>query len=177
MAYDAIRGETVLFGGCDDIFFYGETWGLGAPCAAPSITAQPTAQAVCPEGAASFSVTVAGSGGTAIQWRKGTVNLADEPNHISGAHAATLTITNTTPTDAGTYDCIVSNPCGTATSDPATLTICPGDFDCSGAVNSQDFFDFLSAFFALDPSADFNHSGAVDSQDFFDFLTAFFASC
>jgi hypothetical protein len=55
--------------------------------------------------------------------------------------------------------------------------ICPADFNHSGAVDPQDFFDFLSAFFALDPSADFNHSGAVDSQDFFDFLTAFFAGC
>jgi hypothetical protein len=60
----------------------------------------------------------------------------------------------------------------------ARLTaLCPADFDHSGAVNSQDFFDFLAAFFALDPAADFNHSGAVDSQDFFDFLTAFFAGC
>jgi hypothetical protein len=55
--------------------------------------------------------------------------------------------------------------------------ICQADFNHSGAVNSQDFFDFLNAFFALDPSADFNHSGSVDSQDFFDFLTAFFAGC
>jgi uncharacterized membrane protein len=54
---------------------------------------------------------------------------------------------------------------------------CPADFNHSGAVNSQDFFDFLSAYFALDPSADFNHSGAIDSQDFFDFLAAFAAGC
>jgi hypothetical protein len=54
---------------------------------------------------------------------------------------------------------------------------CAADFNHSGAVDSQDYFDFLTAFFASDPIADFNHSGAVDSQDFFDFLTAFFAGC
>jgi hypothetical protein len=51
---------------------------------------------------------------------------------------------------------------------------CPCDFNMSGELNSQDFFDFLNAFFALDPRADFNHSGAVNSQDFFDFLNCFF---
>ncbi len=54
---------------------------------------------------------------------------------------------------------------------------CAADFNADGEVNSQDFFDFLTAFFASEPGADFNHDGFVNSQDFFDFLTAFFAGC
>jgi hypothetical protein len=54
---------------------------------------------------------------------------------------------------------------------------CRADFNNDGIVNSQDFFDFLTAFFAEDPTADFNTDKVVNSQDFFDFLTAFFVGC
>jgi hypothetical protein len=54
---------------------------------------------------------------------------------------------------------------------------CPGDFNGDLALNSQDFFDFLAAFFAGHPSADVNLDGTINSQDFFDFLRAFFAGC
>jgi len=54
---------------------------------------------------------------------------------------------------------------------------CRADFNADGAANSQDFFDFLSAFFAATPEADFNDDGSINSQDFFDFLVAFFAGC
>jgi hypothetical protein len=52
---------------------------------------------------------------------------------------------------------------------------CQADWNHDGAANSQDFFDFLAAFFAL--NADFNDDGVTDSQDFFDFLASFFAGC
>ncbi len=52
---------------------------------------------------------------------------------------------------------------------------CPADFNNDGSANSQDFFDFLNAFFA--GRADFNADGMTTAQDFFDFLPAFFAGC
>jgi hypothetical protein len=55
---------------------------------------------------------------------------------------------------------------------PATPPVCPCDWNTDETVNSQDFFDFLTAFFASE--GDFNDDGATNSQDFFDFLTCFF---
>lgn len=52
---------------------------------------------------------------------------------------------------------------------------CGGDWNYSGGVDSQDFFEFLTAFFALE--ADVNGDGTTSSPDFFEFLADFFAGC
>ncbi|MBC7771332.1 MAG: S8 family serine peptidase [Pyrinomonadaceae bacterium] len=52
---------------------------------------------------------------------------------------------------------------------------CTCDWNGSGSIDSQDLFDYLSAFFAN--NADYNADSFTNSQDFFDFLSRFFAGC
>jgi hypothetical protein len=71
---------------------------------------------------------------------------------------------------------------GTACNAPgnATTPCCKANFNQSTGttpVTVQDIFDFLAAYFALDPTADFNGLGGVTVQDIFDFLGAYFAGC
>lgn len=52
---------------------------------------------------------------------------------------------------------------------------CPADWNHDGAATSQDFIEFLNAFFAGD--ADFDGNTQTTSPDFFQFLGAFFEGC
>lgn len=82
---------------------------------APVITVQPVSANACTSGAsASFTVTATGNDLT-YQWRKNGVN-------ISGATAATYTISNTNTTHAGAYSVVVSNLGGSTTSQTVYLT-------------------------------------------------------
>jgi hypothetical protein len=56
------------------------------------------------------------------------------------------------------------------------LNNCLADFNNDGLINSQDYFDFLTAFFG-GGNADFNRDCVTNSQDYFDFLTYFFSPC
>lgn len=54
---------------------------------------------------------------------------------------------------------------------------CPADFDCSASLSAADIFAFLSAWFALNPSANFNGINGVEVQDIFAFINAWFSGC
>lgn len=76
-----------------------------------------------------------------------------------------------------TGECTVE-PCGPNRRGRAYLIrSCPADFNSDSFVNSQDFFEFLDAFFDQRAAADFAPDGTINSQDFFNFLSVFFAGC
>jgi C1A family cysteine protease len=83
---------------------------------APTITAQPVSIIVDAETNPSFSVTAVGSAPLTYQWYFGE-------NPIEDATAATLTLNNVTSDNNGNYTVAVTNANGSATSNPATLTV------------------------------------------------------
>jgi hypothetical protein len=87
------------------------------PQSPPTVTLQPANQTVTAGQSASFSVTASGATPLSYQWQK-------NGSAISGATAATYTTPPTTSADNGAqFLVIVSNAKGSATSNPATLTV------------------------------------------------------
>jgi hypothetical protein len=82
---------------------------------APVITEQPTALSVTEHAAVSFTCSASGTL-VDYHWQK---NGAD----ISGATGATFSLASVAYTDAGDYRCVAQNTGGSATSQPATLSV------------------------------------------------------
>jgi hypothetical protein len=111
----------------------------------PSVTTHPANVTAFAGGVTRF--TVAATGATSYQWRKNTVNVSP------GGTAATLIIDPVQAVDTGaSYDCIVTNANGSATSNAATLTVtnpAPGGGYYSSAVQAE---PSLFAYFPVDGS-------------------------
>ncbi len=75
------------------------------------------------------------------------------------------------------FRCIVSNTCGSVTSNVAMLAICAADFNCDGFLDFTDFDGFVTAFEAGAPASDFNADGFLDFTDFDAFVGTFEAGC
>lgn len=82
----------------------------------PIIGTQPTAQTACVGSSASFTIAGSGSPAPTLQWRKNTVN-------IGGATGTTLSIASVSAGDAASYDCVVTNSCGSVPSNAVSLTV------------------------------------------------------
>ncbi|MDY0392739.1 MAG: immunoglobulin domain-containing protein, partial [Candidatus Bipolaricaulis sp.] len=85
---------------------------------APAITVHPAPQTVVAGSSATFSVTAAGTPPLAYQWKRDGADIA-------GATEPSYTIPAVASADAGSYTVVVTNPCGSVTSDPALLTVTP----------------------------------------------------
>lgn len=124
MSYDVPRHRIVLFGGWRGAAL-NETWELRV-IGSPAITLQPLPTSVCTGWMAFFGVTASGTG-LSYQWRRAGVNLGDGPTGtgsvVSGATTSALTVTGVTSADAGIYDCVITNACGSITSNSATLDV------------------------------------------------------
>ena len=86
----------------------------------PGVTLQPASQSAAAGANVTFTVAATGSNPLSYQWRFNGTNLA-------GAINASLSLTNAQTAHAGTYDVVVSNAAGLATSAPATLVVAPPD--------------------------------------------------
>jgi hypothetical protein len=166
----------------------------------PQITAGPTSVATCADGTITFSVTTAGTAPFTYQWRKdgSPIETATNPS----ATTATLTLSNITSADAASYDCIVTNACGSVTSNAAALTLAVkcsvadivgtdgGPVQCADStVDGSDFIAFINSFSigdaAIDPLADIagggdtgeDPDGTIDGTDFIAFINAFAIGC
>jgi len=83
---------------------------------APAIVAQPASQSVPLGASATLTVAVTGAGTLAYQWRRNGVAIV-------GATAVSHTITAARALDAGSYDVVVTNASGSATSTATTVDV------------------------------------------------------
>jgi hypothetical protein len=88
----------------------------------PTITNQPASRTNLLNTSAAFGVGAGGAGALSYQWNRNGNPLSDS-GQIAGASTATLTLAAVQPADAGSFSVIVSNFCGTVTSQVATLTV------------------------------------------------------
>ncbi|MFM9957761.1 MAG: hypothetical protein ACKVZJ_06775 [Phycisphaerales bacterium] len=144
---------------------------------AAGIAQPPASGTVCLADPAALSIASTGTSPITYQWRKGTVPI----DTIGNPSAATpsLVLSGVGFADAGSYDCVVTNDCGNATSLSATLSVLP-DFNGDNAVNTPDLVFFLGVFGTSVPafsSADISGDGSINTGDLVLFLASFGSTC
>jgi hypothetical protein len=159
----------------------------------PQITTQPTGSTVNSGAPAALSVVATGSPAVTYQWRRNTVDLSDTGPY-TGTGTSTLNIAAVTNAEAGSFDVVVTNTCGTATSNAAVIDIatgCPADLDNGsgtgtpdGGIDINDLLYFLNKFEAGAIDADLDNGsglgvpdGGIDINDLLFFLSHFEGGC
>lgn len=123
MCFDSARNALVLFGG------YGEgntnvmnyTYEIRYQDI-PAVLKQPAVQFAILGQTTQLSVVAAGAPPISYQWQKDGVNLTDD-GRVSGSISNILQIAGVTASDFGKYQLAMSNPCGTASSQPIQLRV------------------------------------------------------
>ena len=96
---------------------------VNAPDVAPAITVSPVGQQILAGLDATFTATASGFPAPSLQWNVSTDGgVTFSP--VAGATSGTLTLHGVTTAENGNqYEAVFTNPAGSATTDPATLTV------------------------------------------------------
>lgn len=89
---------------------------IGGALTPITITVQPVSQATTVGANVTFTVTAVGDGPITYQWRKNGTNMP-------GKTASSLTINNVQAGDVALYDCVISGPINSVTSNAVALTL------------------------------------------------------
>lgn len=182
------NGECGLAGIIDNVFFIGEVLsvvrldeigmhGYHRIPTCPVFFKQPSCVASCDGSNATFSTDAGGSEliqQLTFQWRRNGQNLIDGGNVI-GATSPSLSLSGVLLADAGQYDCVVTNGCGSATSNAVTLAVIgsiPGDGNGDGMADGLDIAGFVNALLSSPPGSgaalcayDLNMDAAITTHD------------
>jgi hypothetical protein len=85
-------------------------------CTGPTVTGHPGSEIMCLNDTITFTASATGTAPLSFQWRKDFAN-------IPGATGTSYTIATIVAGDAGDYDCVVTNACGSDISNVATLDV------------------------------------------------------
>jgi hypothetical protein len=123
MCFDSARNALVLFGGYNVNQTYASNYTYEMVYQdTPAVLKQPTVQFALLGQSTSILVVAAGAPLINYQWQKDGANLTDD-NHFLGATTDTLQVTSVGANDLGVYSVVLSNLCGTATSQPIQLKV------------------------------------------------------
>ena len=143
----------------DISFDFALTGSVTTASSPPLIQHSPTNQTVLLGGTAVFSVEATGGAPLGYQWWHNQTEL------VEGTIGPVLTITNLSTADAGTYQVMVVNNNGWATSDAATLTIPDADTDGDGMADNWELEHGLIVG-VNDADLDPDHDGMTNLQEF-----------
>ncbi len=161
---------------------------VGACSVAPAISQSPASVVICAAGTAEFHVVGSGPG-LAHRWEFEAANapgvwsaLSDGDvagfGRVTGATTASLSVGNIQALARGAgLRAVVSNACGTAISNDASLGICGADFNCDSFLDFFDYDEYVLAFETGLPGVDFNFDGFVDFFDYDEYVLAFETGC
>ncbi|MFZ4575308.1 MAG: hypothetical protein ACOYN0_12975 [Phycisphaerales bacterium] len=117
------------------------------------------------------AATTSQPGGTvSYRWRKrdssGEFIPLSDNGRVTGTGTGTITFLTTECSDAGVYDCLVTDSCGAFPSNAAVITVDPiADYNDDGGVDGDDVIDFFADWDNGLIASDLTGDGGVDGDD------------